>query len=175
MSTENIFLNNYSKEKDKLIKLFEKIKKMKAQISSNITNETIDLITENFKNNIFKIAIMGEQKRGKSTLINAILADKILPEGVIPVSNTITEIKNSAHEKIEVIFNDKNPQYIKKHEINLYSDERKNPDNIKQVKKINIEYPCKILGDSVTLVDTPGQNSIYQYHTQIIYEYMSPL
>lgn len=172
MKSEMIFLETYSKNKNKLIELFNRIKLIKSEINSNIPNQTIDIITENFKNDIFKIAVMGEQKRGKSTLINAILSDKILPDGVIPVSNTITEVKNAPQEKIEVIFNDKPPKYIKKEEIRSYSDEKHNPGNTKNVKKIRVEYPCKVLGDTVTLVDTPGQNSIHQYHTQIIYEYI---
>jgi septin family protein len=41
----------------------------------------------------FRLMIVGEFKRGKSTLINAMLGDNVLPAKVAPCTGLITEVK----------------------------------------------------------------------------------
>jgi hypothetical protein len=40
----------------------------------------------------FHISVLGEFKRGKSTLVNALLAGDVLPTGVLPLTAVATEI-----------------------------------------------------------------------------------
>ena len=40
----------------------------------------------------FHVSVLGEFKRGKSTLVNALLAEDVLPTGVLPLTAVATEI-----------------------------------------------------------------------------------
>ena len=48
---------------------------------------------EKLENQEITISVIGQFKRGKSTLVNAILEDKILPVGIVPVTAVVTTIE----------------------------------------------------------------------------------
>ena len=51
------------------------------------------------KNDSCRIAVVGESLRGKSTFINELLGQKLLPTGIIPTSCTIT-LKHGEKEQL---------------------------------------------------------------------------
>ena len=50
-------------------------------------------LAEKLENQQVTISVIGQFKRGKSTLVNAILQDEILPVGIVPVTAAVTEIR----------------------------------------------------------------------------------
>lgn len=50
------------------------------------------------------ISVIGQLKRGKSSLINAMLGDKLLPVGIIPLTAVVTEIRYGSQFKAVVSF-----------------------------------------------------------------------
>jgi ABC-type uncharacterized transport system ATPase component len=54
----------------------------------------------------FHLAVLGQFKRGKSTLLNAKLGEDILPSSVIPLTAIPTFIRHGAVRSIQVHFQD---------------------------------------------------------------------
>ncbi len=55
----------------------------------------------------FHIAVLGEFKRGKSTLVNALIGRRLLPSGVVPVTTVVTELHfGDGPEGVLVVFED---------------------------------------------------------------------
>src|SRR5438270_4791781 len=52
---------------------------------------------------VFRVLVLGEFKRGKSTLINALLGANLLPANVTPTTALLTLIKNGDEVKIQLI------------------------------------------------------------------------
>ncbi|NMB56574.1 hypothetical protein GYA19_01385 [Candidatus Beckwithbacteria bacterium] len=147
------------------------------KIVANSSQNT--LITEEVKKLEVKIAkkeflliILGQYKRGKSTLINALLAQKLLPTSIIPLTSIITIIAYGDKPKCVVEFFHKKPKILSISKLPEFITEGKNPKNIKGVKKVFINLPNDFLKQGIRLVDTPGVGSIYQHNTDLSYKFV---
>ncbi len=131
-------------------------------------------LEDRLKKGTFHLAVLGQFKRGKSTLLNALLENEILPTGVVPLTAIPTFIRNGIHYKIKISFND---EKIKKfepdspnemHEIlTKYVTEEKNPKNKLGVNEVEIFLPeNEILKEGLVLIDTPGIGSTHRHNTE---------
>lgn len=53
-----------------------------------------------------RVLVAGEAKRGKSTLINALLGRDVLPSGVTPLTAVATTVRYGDDSRVEVAFRD---------------------------------------------------------------------
>lgn len=118
------------------------------------------------------ISVIGQFKRGKSSLINALLDDELLPVGIIPLTTAITEIRKSDSFRAVVCLADGSEQEIGRSELPDYISEQKNPNNRKRVSVVKLWTERTPFGSDVTLVDTPGVGSVHQHNTQTSHAYI---
>lgn len=131
-----------------------------------------DLISNKVKNKELQLVVLGQFKRGKTTLINALIGVNLLPTAVIPLTSVVTILKYGNKPKAFVQFLDGRTSEITIAELKNYITEGKNPKNIKQVDKVTIEYPSSYLKDGVQIIDTPGVGSVYKHNTDVAYEFV---
>ncbi len=129
-------------------------------------------LSEKLQKNEVQIVILGQFKRGKSSLINALLGESILPTSVVPLTSIVTIIKYGDKRKISVVFLNGKTIEIKSEELEDYVTENKNPENKKQVDKVEIEYQSDFLKSGVQIVDTPGVGSVYKHNTDVAYDFV---
>jgi len=110
---------------------------------------------------------VGQYKRGKSTFLNALIGEPILPIGVVPVTSAITVILHGKRRSARVRFMDGNVLQIAPAELRDYVAEDENPGNAKQVALIELFWPSPLLATGLCLVDTPGVGSIYAWNTEV--------
>lgn len=110
------------------------------------------------------VAILGQFKAGKSSFINSLIGQAILPVGVIPVTTTITRLQYGESERALVRHFDGRTTTIKLSEIQGFTSEAQNPGNQKNVAVVDIELPVLKEYTGLRLVDTPGLGSVYKYH-----------
>ena len=115
----------------------------------------------------FFCACVGQYKRGKSTFLNALIGEPILPIGVVPVTSAITVILHGKRRSARVRFMDGNVLQIAPGELRDYVAEDENPGNAKQVALIELFWPSPLLASGLCLVDTPGVGSIYAWNTEV--------
>ena len=110
------------------------------------------------------VAILGQFKAGKSSFINSLIGQDILPVGVIPVTTTITRLQYGEPERALVRHFDGRTTTIQLSKIEEFTSEAKNPGNQKNVAVVDIELPALKEYTGLRLVDTPGLGSVYKYH-----------
>lgn len=113
----------------------------------------------------FYVAILGLFKRGKSTIINALLNQQVLPSDVIPVTSIITLIAHSDHTSAEIYFSNGD---ILTEDISIIEDyisEENNPENEKGIDFVKIFHPASIL-KNMLIVDTPGMGSVLPHNSE---------
>lgn len=118
------------------------------------------------------VSIIGQFKRGKTTLVNRILGRELLPVGIVPLTSIVTKIKNEATVRAVVYFKNGSEELVPPETVHEFVSEQENRNNCKNVDYVDIRYPCPILGENVTLVDTPGVGSIHGHNTEASYSFV---
>ncbi len=124
---------------------------------------------------LFRVVVMGEVKKGKSSFINALCGIK----GLVPVhddvaTSTIFKIHYGMSQQYSVFFlpeADKEKLEISTEELSAYGTEDGNPSNEKKVDFIGVSAPSQVLKDGLVLVDTPGVGGLFKKHRQITFRY----
>jgi GTPase SAR1 family protein len=120
----------------------------------------------------FYLVVIGQFKRGKTTFINALLGEEILPVGVVPVTSVVTLIQYGSERQCEVIFSDNRRQRIQPDELREFVTEQGNPLNHKGVRQVEVSHPSPFLEQGTVLVDTPGIGSLYRHNTEATQEFV---
>lgn len=132
------------------------------------------------KKNIVRVAIMGITSSGKSTLVNALLQEKLLPVAIKPSSSIIIACSKGSERKAVIYFNDGSTITLCGEELNednlgKYCDENRNPDNELDVSQINITTPLFMLGENIHIIDSPGLDACdLEIHEKITMEILLP-
>lgn len=134
--------------------------------------ETFNTLKIKLLDNRFNLVVLGQFKRGKSTFINSILGDALLPTSVIPLTSIVTILKYGDRESIQVFFEDSTMIEIPRIELPDYVTERGNPDNLRGVKQVEISFPSDCLKEGVSIIDTPGVGSTFEGNTEMTYNYL---
>jgi ribosome biogenesis GTPase A len=118
----------------------------------------------------FRIAIVGEFSSGKSTFLNALLGEAILPSSVRPTTAAPNRIRWGAQPGLRVHYVDGRADEASLDDLANFVTERANPGNKRKVDHVEIRYPLGLLRDGVELLDTPGISSLVEAHTRTTYE-----
>lgn len=122
--------------------------------------ELIGDVMEKVANDSFDIAIVGEFKRGKSTLINSLLGKEILPTDILPCSATLNRVTYSITPSVKIEYKDGSkeeigidrlPEYVTK----LTDESAKVSESIREA---TVFYPINFCRNNVDIIDTPGLN-----------------
>ena len=113
----------------------------------------------------FEIAVVGEFKSGKSTLINALVGRPLLPTGVLPLTAVVTEVRHGP-EALIVIFADGRREQHAIDEVAHYVTEKDNPHNERGVDRAIMTVESDLLAPGLVLVDTPGLGSVHTHNTE---------
>jgi len=117
-----------------------------------------------------RVLVAGEAKRGKSTLINALLGRPVLPSGVTPLTAVATTVRYGEDPHAEVRFGDGHEE---KHPLAALDDlvtERGNPRNRRGIAAVTAFVDAPVLAGRVELVDTPGTGSVFQWDTDAAHQ-----
>ena len=118
------------------------------------------------------LVLLGQFKRGKSTLANCLLGKSILPSSTVPLTTVVTEIRFGEDDALSVVFrNGKNiSQPLNK--ISEYVTEKKNPKNQKGVDRVVVFCRSDFLKNGIVLIDTPGTSSTFLHNTKVANDYL---
>jgi len=122
-------------------------------------------IAERVAEGRFYVACLGQFKRVKSTLLNALIGHSILPTAVAPVIAVPTIIRYGGHLTARVRFKNAAWTDIPVSAVEEYVSEGKNPENAKGVVGVEVFVPSPLLETGMCLVDTPGLGSVFAGNT----------
>ncbi len=112
------------------------------------------------------LVVLGEFKRGKSTLVNALVDADAVPTGVLPVTAAVTILRHGDRPRLLVSFADGGRQEVSLEQIAEFATEVGNPRNRRGVRQLTVELPAPLLALGIQLVDTPGIGSVYEHNTE---------
>ena len=136
---------------------------------------------------VFRVVIIGEINKGKSTFINALLNSNVMPTSDVVTNSIIFKVMYGPEPKAKVFMKppltsseadsstQTRPGDIKEiplHEIAEYGTESKNPGNIKNVDFIGVQVPNPALKEGLALIDTPGLGGMFKSHNEVTWKYL---
>ena len=136
-----------------------------AQLESEQVAIEANELAERLAEGRFFVACVGQFKRGKSTLIGALIGESILPTGFVPVTAVPTVIRYGSTRSARIRAADGTWREIALHELEEYVSEECNPENIKQIAGAEVFVPSRLLATGMCLVDTPGLGSVFSGNT----------
>ena len=166
-------LRDYTKVKldvaDQLRITCEAMSALSLEESADEINNLITKLAEDR----FILAVLGQFKRGKSSLMNAIIGRQLLPVGVLPLTSVITTLKYGPNEKL--LIKRKRSSFTETHpvsELSVYVTETGNPGNSMGIETAHVELPVLFLRRGLEFVDTPGIGSAITENTEQTYVFL---
>ena len=128
----------------------------------------INLASNNLRQGVFRLLVLGDMKRGKSTFLNALIGENLLPSDVNPCTALLTTLRYGSEKKVTVYFNDgKSPKQLdfKSFKQNYTIDpaeakrlEAEKKPAFPDIDCAVVEYPLPLLEKGIEIVDSPGLN-----------------
>ncbi|MCC5637822.1 dynamin family protein [Nostoc sp. CHAB 5844] len=164
-SDMSIYLNNLAETITKA-ELAGDSSSGKLSLERNI--EDITLASKNLRQGVFRLLVLGDMKRGKSTFLNALIGENLLPSDVNPCTAVLTILRYGPEKKVTIHFNDgKSPQQLDfpsfKYKYTIDPTEAKKLEQEQKqafpdVDYAVVEYPLALLEKGIEIVDSPGLN-----------------
>ncbi len=133
--------------------------------SESVSDEASEL-AERIAQGRFYVACIGQFKRGKSTLLDALLADRVLPTGILPVTAVPTIVRYGDARSARVRFQGGTWTDVPPEALPEYVSEDRNPENTRKVAAVEVFVPSPLLAEGMCFVDTPGLGSVFAGNTE---------
>ena len=147
---------------DDLIKIIE-------EFGNPQTRQLMGQIDELSTRKDFVVGVVGEFKRGKSSLINSIISRELLPSDVLPATAAICIIKSAEKEEIVLRYTDGGREVFPCNKSVLERISKGGdilPERIKQATVKLVNSPIK----DIIFIDTPGVNDLSEFRIQLTYD-----
>lgn len=158
MKTDADKLRSFLKQATPIIETYGK-KSLIAEIDTAITT------TENSATVLF----CGEFKRGKSSLVNAIIGTNLCPTDIGIATSVITTIKYGAVKKAVRYYGNllEDANSLKSEEIEWDDIEKYTMGDVLEIDNtilVELSYPSPFLKNGITIIDTPGIGGLDPRH-----------
>jgi GTP-binding protein EngB required for normal cell division len=149
------------------MQVLDRLAEMAARRGDSAGEEGLRAARERLGAGRLNLAVLGEFKRGKSTLINRLLGEPVLPVGVVPMTSLPILVEHGPRPEVEIELTSGERLRLGPGDLADYATEVGNPENRRQVTRVVVRHPAPILAEGVVLVDTPGIGSAHDHNTEV--------
>lgn len=160
-------------------------KKYALQLKETEIADQLDLVYTTLIRDQFEVIVVGEFSNGKSTFINALLRNQILPASNVPTTALINKITYAPMENYRLQYDNGRSEQITYDEFVQYVAEDKQivdgklgglfaklKEKFNAVNHIQIGYPAPLCQNNVVIIDSPGTNDMDERRIKITDEYI---
>ena len=133
---------------------------------------------DSLSNGTYRLMVMGDMKRGKSTLLNALIGEPVLPSDVNPCTALLTVLRYGPEKRIVLHYKgERSPEDIslesfkEKYVISPTESKRleeQGTEAFPEMSHVVVEYPLPLLANGIELIDTPGLNDTEARNQQVL-------
>ncbi len=170
----NKYRQEYDEKKERVLNLLDSTKEYYEKYEEERKIAVFDEIIETVKQDEFSIVLVGEFSAGKSTFLNALMGEKLLPSFTRETTATINYLRHKDRaengEEGRVYFSDGTVEILDKVDfeiINKYVSTESGINVAKKIEHVDLFLDSKFLEGNVTLVDSPGLNGTADGHREV--------
>ncbi|MCB9554527.1 MAG: dynamin family protein [Deltaproteobacteria bacterium] len=164
-------LDNYIAQTAEAAALWTRLAELAGKLGmTSLRDEITKMRLPKLQDGRFNLVVLGEFNHGKSTFVNALLGEALLPTGITPTTATINHIVWAEQPQARVVRMNGESEVIDPEKLAEYVTL-----GGKQAEGINfveVGYPIDLLKEHITLVDTPGVNDINLARAEVTYGYI---
>jgi len=146
-----------------LIRDLEKLRSYSQTLwlSSSIQFQAINSVIKKVQSKSFSIVVVGEFMRGKTTFINALLGQDILPSDVMPCTATLNRVTYGVTPRVQIVYRDGREEEITIEQLSDYVTKLtpESENKAVHIKEAVFHYPAFYCQNNVDIIDTPGLNN----------------
>ena len=168
-----------NKTKEELNVVLESLSSISVESYISSSNDLL-LSAKSILNKVeYNVVVCGEVKQGKTSFINAILGQNLLPVAAKVATSQVFCISNAEKESFYLVFDNGHKEPITRDEMVRYGTETgENLENDplirgRSLRWIEVNVPTHYLPHNVHLLDTPGLGALYQQHAIITHKYIA--
>ncbi|WP_069884057.1 dynamin family protein [Streptomyces luteocolor] len=175
-------MRTYDTLRAEVLGLFEGLVRQAEEQQAAETLRRLRAAHDRLRDGRLTVVVCGEFKRGKSSLLGALLEDPdLFPVDTTYATRLVTTVRYGDTERITVTLQGDGEdtagdeggagttesRAIGRSEIADYVTEGGNPHNVRRARLLEVETPNRRLGSGIVVVDTPGIGGAYREHTAV--------
>ena len=139
MALDQEKLNRFRIQKERLGGMLSDASEVINDLNMSSASENLDKLSKKVNNDTFKIQVIGTFKNGKSTFINSLLGEAVLPAYALPCTAVINEVKYGENKEAILYFRNPLPENLPA-SISPKAFAHMQKHNMKDVPPLRIEY-----------------------------------
>lgn len=124
-------------------------------------------LAERVRRREFRLAVAGQFKRGKSTVIKVLLGRAVLPADVPPLTSVPTRVGQGPENRANVVLPTGTTLSIPLEDLPAFAVEIHRPGNVRGVQHMAVEIPEPMPVTNLCLIDLPGIGSTVEANSRI--------
>jgi small GTP-binding protein len=118
----------------------------------------------------FHLVVLGEFNHGKSTFVNSMLGQDVLPTGITPTTASINHVVYAQNPSARVVLTSGESKLIEPSKLKDWVTVA--GGHASEVAYVELGFPSDLLKNNVVLVDTPGVNDLNEQRAEVTYGYV---
>lgn len=202
MAIDPKLLAKFREQKERLGVMISDSADVISELNMTSASDNLNKLSDKVNNDTFKIQVVGTFSNGKSSVINALLGEDVLPAYALPTTAVINEVKygekkeailyflNPLPEKMPETLSPKAKSHMEKHNYEnvppLVIDYNEIEDYVvipmgedpkemlleSPYEKVELFWPLEMLKQGVEIIDSPGLNES-KTRAKVTMEYLS--
>ncbi|MEO0770637.1 MAG: dynamin family protein, partial [Cyanobacteria bacterium J06649_4] len=153
-----------------------------GQLGLSQTIREVEQTAEGLEKGVYRLMVMGDMKRGKSTLLNALIGETLLPSDVNPCTALLTTLRYGPEKRVILHYKNGRKDGREPEAVSLETFQQTyviSPTESKRlaeqekeafpdISHVVVEYPLPLLQQGIELIDTPGLNDTEARNEQVL-------
>ncbi|MFI1284206.1 dynamin family protein [Streptomyces sp. NPDC020858] len=156
----------FEERRGELLEMINRLRPVLDGINVQETVNKLDVVHGRVKSDTFKVMIVGEFNRGKSTVINALLGERVLPSYAQPCTAIINEVKWGEERRARLYPMPVNGQDVAPVDIGVdeladyvtIEDGEDGKPKSNPYARAEVFWPLPLCENRVEIIDSPGLN-----------------
>ncbi len=163
--------------RESILSLMASLREQAGQMGMCPPQAAWDRTEEVLRQNRYRVLVMGEAKRGKSSFVNALIGQPLLPVDVEVATCQVFKVASGDQMACRLRFEDDRVMPIRPDELARYGsqavqDRSSGVGSDRPIRWIEVDVPAEWLPNNLELLDTPGLGSLYAWHAQVTYRFL---
>ncbi len=166
-----ILLEHHKAAKREIITRFQQLAEVAESVGMvTLANDIRTTRIPKLESERFHLVVLGEFNHGKSTFVNALLGQDVLPVGITPTTASINHVIYSPTTTARAVLLNGESKPLEPSQLKDWVTVA--GGRADEVSYVELGFPSDLLKNNVVLVDTPGVNDLNEQRAEVTYGYV---